>query len=723
MTEANDSLESTLDELKKRSSLTPDPENHELTERDWVCMCYKLPLRSCVALINDSLRSHIILISCFQDSEEDEGTDTGNQKSDLPARLALSKVTRNDTPNNQHGVTRTIEITKASRRVRTWQDLYDSTKTRVDAILEEEDPEDDAIVEELAELLKDLEKYNTSISDKKKKLDILIAQGCEGEIEIAVFDPVKIRKARLSGSSAGSPLRQNRPKRQKGNPSYKEAQTRKSKKIKVYKSTEHVTLSDGEEAQDSTTSPPNTPTTGDPSSIFSSDVDLTKIIKDVTVEEAECIQAFTTFLPSNQFNWGLALGPSIRNIIFCWCKALPPLKTAGSIKSLEVHVAKLKEICIHKDMHNFLKTGMRPNLLQLSVNDQFFTQDSLNWEILEASIKHPWSKRSGFFRALHSMACRTDDKLQWTSETSLKSKLNNAYYTLKQILSDSIDLISYHTEHANINISTTGINAVPDDMVDLSKGIGWLYQQIMVRVQGEEENENKKVHKHGIAWLQRRYLLVIIGVMLIYERHVYHTKFIEFINEEERTQVEIRRERKSLKDASCLNQLSLTWVNLHPQRALKSAGKSETPGDAQDLSEDQRKLQATRDASETRSDALRALSLFLLYGTAGLFHVWTNRREVILHDPSHLINMCSIFALRYHNSEHKDKSDFYKHFDAGSLSALFIMDIYDELAKPGQSRSPCGGEAPQVITLRQKGFPDLEVDHNVGDDQCTHDQI
>ncbi|EGG07553.1 uncharacterized protein MELLADRAFT_62516 [Melampsora larici-populina 98AG31] len=731
-----------------RPSLTPDPEDHQLTTKDWVTQVPPSPSRSQAQDTEQSVeedpyqRTQVMDLTrrnrnVIQDSEAEESHDKpGHRRSNVA----------DNSPNTQHAVTRTIEITKASRRVRSptltkssppGQELYDSTTAQVDTILEEEDPEDDAIVEELAELLKDLEKNNASVTDKKKKLDILISQGCEGEIEIAVFDLVNIRKCRHSSGSAGqsykggmsyapapqppnaSPLgslsRQICPKRQRANPSYKESHIRKSKgKAKLYKSTEHVTASDVEDGAEEhtnrdTRTSPNTSTSDLP---FSSDVDLKKIIKGVTAEESACIQAFTDCLPSHQFNWGRALAPSIRNIIFCLNHALPPLKAAGSVKSLEAHVAKLKEVCIHKDMLNFLKTA--PNLLQLSIDNQFFTQDCLNWEILEASINHPWAKRGGFYRALHSMACRTDNTLQWTSEPSLKSKLNNSFRTLKQILCDSIDLISYHTEHADINISTTGIHAVPEDMVALSKGIGWLYLQIMVRVQGEEENENKKVHKHGIAWLQRRYLLVIIGLMLIYEGHVYNKKFDDFINNEARTQAEIWNERKDLKDASCLNQLSLNWVNLHPQRALKSAGKSVTNGVAQDLTEDQCKVQATRDASETRSDALRALSLFLLYGTAGLFHVWTNRRDVILHDPSHLINMCSILALRYHNSENRDRNAFYKrawYFDTASLSALFIMDIYDELAHPGHSRSPCGSEAPQVMLAGKQRFPDLEIDH------------
>ncbi|KAH9807076.1 hypothetical protein DFH28DRAFT_939432 [Melampsora americana] len=716
--------------------------------------------------------------------------------------LETPQLNQTPTPDtdNSHTATRKVEITKASRRLKTYgytgQDMHDTTKAQVDAILKEEDPEDDAIVEELAELLKDLEKYNQSVADKKKLLDNLVSQGCEGKIDIVVFDPKTIRKRRSSVASHSSPLRQNPNKRQKMNVSYKETRAIKTKKeSKVSNSTEHGPDShddpadtDNEDQLDA--QGPSTPLNKHGFSYNKTDIDLTNLsfpvwqgfyhlsatvtsgplmwclssppwpipqvlplkyipfmfaglIRQVTPSEALCIESFAKLLPSNQFNWGRALSASVRNIIFCWVHALPKHKPKGSIRSMEGHVAKLKEICSHKEMISFLKTA--PNLLQLSINNQYFRPESINWEIIEESTKYPWAKRSGFFRALHSMSCRTNDNSQWTSETQLRTKLKNAFSTIKQILSDCINLVSYNTAHVDIHIRTTGLNAVPKDMVDLSKGIGWLYQQIMVHGQEEDDNVVKKVHRNGLAWLQRRFMQVVMGVMLIYESQKYNKKFDSYITEGDRTHEQIKKMRQTLHDSSCLNQLSQHWVKLHPERALKASMPSVTHTSTGKHNKDQ----AIRDASETQSDALRALSLFLLYGTAGLFHVWTKRREVTLHDSSYLINLTSILALRYHNSKPTDRgmfdqrawcrlddhlitvvgqfidregnfredldcSELIKSFqnklDQSHLSSLFILDLYDELSSPGQSRAPDGSEVPQVYG--PKYFPHLSIDYD-----------
>ncbi|EGG07271.1 uncharacterized protein MELLADRAFT_105751 [Melampsora larici-populina 98AG31] len=649
------------------------------------------------------------------------------------------------------------------------QDLYNTTKTRVDEILEEVDPEDDAIMEELAELLKDLDKYNYSVTTKKQHLDKLISQGCEGEIEIVVFDPVNIRKHRERGRNITSSP-QILTKRKRTIVHYKEPRVGKAKgQKKAYKSTKTNTAFDKDAIEEDQLQNDESNTSDHPTPLVFNDshMDLSKIIKGVTPHEVVCITSFAILLPSHQFNWGRALGASVRNIIHCLGHALPPVKATGSLRSLELHVVKLKEICNHKDMINFLKTelttfvdGAAPNLLQLSAANQFLTQDSIKWELLKESTNHPWSKRNGVFRALHSMACRTDDTIQWTSESSINNKLKCAYLTIRQILLDSIGVISYHTGHKTIQIHTTGVNAVPDDMVNLAKGIGWVYQQIMIRDQVEEENDLKKVHKHGIAWLQKRYLQVFLGVMVIYENEIYNQKFEAYV-QEPRSQADIKKEKKRIKEASCLNQLSQSWVNHHPERVLKASSQTITnTSDLDKLTDDQQRVQAVRDASETRSNALRALSLFLMFGTAGLFHVWTNRREVLLHDSSYLLNLTSILALRHHNSKDKDPNAFLGRawcrlddyvittlgrflnndgkfvedldwaamterlnddFEASRLTPLFILDLYEELFTLGRSRTPEGYEAPPVNFAGRKNFPNLTIDcknydHDSGSD-------
>ncbi|EGG07549.1 uncharacterized protein MELLADRAFT_85625 [Melampsora larici-populina 98AG31] len=687
-------------------------------------------------------------------------------------------------PSDTHRTaTRKVEIKKANARYILWKDMYDSTKARVEALRAATDPDDDAIMEELANLSKDLDKYNKSVKEKKLHLDKLISQGCQGEVEVVVYDPANNRKHRdsTSRSTPHSPgvLR----KRQRMNPKHRNQtgviNTPRRRSQREVKSTQDVTASDLE-LEEPTENPPDAPS----QSLFTcGDIDLTKlkvqikhitpsffpdqklaksthsaslndileIIKDVTPDEARYIRSFIELLPSNQFNWGQALGPSVANIIFCWTHAMPPPRDIGDDNSIGADIKRLIRICTHQDMINFLKTA--PRIMQMSTTDQFFKAESINWELLEQSIQVTWKDRNGLFKALHAMACRTDNKLQWTSESGIQSRLKRSYSIIHQILLDSIRNLSHNTPHIDIKIKTTGEHAVPLDMVDIAKGIGGVYQQIMVRGDGEDGDEIRKVNKNGMEWLQRRYLLVLIGLMLVYEGHVYNQKFEDYKKAKRRTQAEVRNMKKILKDASCLNQLSSNWVQLHPDRAIKPSQKAIDGSNnaAAKVSNDDMRIKAVRDASELRSEALRALSLFLLYGTAGLFHVWPALRELLLHDSSYLINFTSILATRFHKGAIKDKQVYYdrawscldnhmmtllsqfvsndgafrknldwpgmtvmfsQDFDTYVLSPLFILDLTNELYTPGHSRTPGGLEAPHVLFEGKNSLPLLSFKTN-----------
>ncbi|KAH9806760.1 hypothetical protein DFH28DRAFT_1141653 [Melampsora americana] len=706
------------------------------------------PANQTFSLDGDDIQASPRPIADDQDDQAEEADLSFTKRKRLHPQESDSEQTH---PHESQGsITRKVEIKKASERYNTWKDMYDSTNSRLEAMRAAADPDDDAIMEELDNLSKDLDKYNESVKEKKTHLDELISQGCEGHVEIVVYDPANFRK-RVESSTQNSPqstraLRK-RPKLIQ-NEQRQAALTdtnvrRKLREPKKKQESRHASDSEG------TGQPPPTQSSPEPSyaSLFTgADIDLTQIIKDVTRPEALYIKSFTEFLPSNQFNWGLALGSSVVNIIFCWTHAMPPPRDLGDDNSIGANIKRLTQISNHEDMTKFLKTA--PRTMQMSAVDQFFQSDSINWDVLEQSMEVPWKDRNGFFKALHAMACRTDDKLQWTSEPGIQSRLKKSYSIINQILIDSVRNLSHNTPHINIKIRTTGEHAVPLDMVDIAKGIGWVHQQIMVRGNGEDGDDIKKVNKNGMEWLQRRYLLVLIGLMLIYESDVYNEKFEIYKKEKKRTQSELRTMKKKLKDSSCLNQLSQSWLQLHPERAVKGSRQSITDTEIQlqvkKLSQEDLKIKAVRDASELRSDALRALSLFLLYGTAGLFHVWPARREVLLHDSSYLINFTSVLATRYHNSAKKDKQVYYdrawssldnhlmtllsqfvspdgkfkkdmdwpgmtvmfsQDFDTYILSPLFILDITNELYVPGRSRTPGGLEAPHVTFEGKKDLP------------------
>ncbi|EGG07550.1 uncharacterized protein MELLADRAFT_85624 [Melampsora larici-populina 98AG31] len=657
--------------------------------------------------------------------------------------------------------TRKVEIKKASERYNlssfsywTGKDMYDTTQARVQAMRAAADPDDDAIMEELANLSKDLDRYNQSVKDKKLHLDELISQGCEGEVEIVVYDPAIFRKRHHSSQSTTSHSPRVLRKRQKVFRNTREEEAappaiQSRRQTKGLKRTEKKAAStldeDTQSASKQSQRTESSPAPPSDSLFTTPNIDLkelkvlsfghwgpkilrrtkgssgihpyghlythvsskprqnqslgelllsfpthTEIIKDVTPDESKYITTFAKFLTSHQFDWGKALGSSVCNILFCWAHAMPPARVIGDDGSMGADIARLTRICNHHEMINLLKTA--PRLLQLAIHNQFFTVDSIHSELVEESTHVPWKERNGFFKALHAMACRTDDKLQWTSEPGIQSRLKTAYLTINQIALDCIRNLSYNTPHVNVKIKTSGEHAVPLDMVDLSKGIGWVYQQIMVRGngQGDEGHEVKKFYKHGMEWLQWRYLIVLIGVMLIYKRDMYNQKFDQYLLEKKRTKTEIKNMKKQLKDATCLNQLSHNWVTLHPERAIKP---SNDKNDAMvKVTQDDMRVKAVRDASELRSEALRALSLFLLYGTSGLFHVWPAQLfygHPWSHLDNHMMTLLSQFV--------SDKGIFRKDLDWPG------MTVYT----PAQSRTPGGLEAPHVFFEGKNKLPVL----------------
>ncbi|EGG07551.1 uncharacterized protein MELLADRAFT_62518 [Melampsora larici-populina 98AG31] len=474
-----------------------------------------------------------------------------------------------------------------------------------------------------------------------------------------------------------------------------------------------------------------------------------EILKNISPLESTYIRDFTSSLPSNQFDWGIALSGSVRDCICFWGYSMKSNEGKPLPEEMEPFVARMKHLCEDKEMEKHLKTA--PRLMQLSSTDPYLTGDSLNWELVSESTRYPWTKRNGLFRALHAMSCRTDNKLQWSTESSIQIELKSAYPTLRKILQDSIELISYNTQHDNIIIETTGPHAIPPDCVAMSKTVGWVFQQIMIRGQAEEDVGQKKVHKHGIGWFQRRLLLVLTGVMLVYERTVYNAKLATFLTEKKRTRDEISSMKKYLKYASCINQFSHNWVFQHPERTIKNANLSteELEEALDNVTGEDIKRTAIYEASYLQADALQALAMFLLYGTAGLFHVWTNHRDQMLHDASYAINLAAILSKRHANAvknkerrphsyydrawnhlDHhmfttlsefiNDEGEFKKNikwprltrefntrFNAKTLSSLYTLDLQSELFNPGQTLAPDGTVAPPVAFHGLKNLPGL----------------
>ncbi|KAH9806956.1 hypothetical protein DFH28DRAFT_1140973 [Melampsora americana] len=317
------------------------------------------PANQTFSLYGDDIQASPRPIADDQDDQAEEADLSFTKRKRLHPQDSDSEQTH---PHESQGsITRKVEIKKASERYNTWKDMYDSINSRLEAMRAAADPDDNAIIEELDNLSKDLDKYNESVKEKKTHLDELISQGCEGHVEIVVYDPANFRKCDES-STQNSP-QSTRALRKRPKLIQKEQRQaaltdtnvrRKLREPKKNQESRHASDSEG------TGQPPQTQSSPEPSyaSLFTgADIDLTQIIKDVTCPEALYIKSFTKFLPSNQFNWGLALGSSVVNIIFCWTHAMPPPWDLGDDNSIGSNIKCLTQISNHEDMTKFLKTA------------------------------------------------------------------------------------------------------------------------------------------------------------------------------------------------------------------------------------------------------------------------------------------------------------------------------------------------------------------------------
>ncbi|KAH9806674.1 hypothetical protein DFH28DRAFT_920365, partial [Melampsora americana] len=268
-----------------------------------------------------------------------------------------------------------------------------------------------------------------------------------------------------------------------------------------------------------------------------------------------------------------------------------------------------------------------------------------------------------------------------------------------------------------------------------SQSIAWLHQQVMIKAQQEEEAKAKKIHHQGITHLQRKILLIITGVMLVYERDVYNRELKKF-QQVPRSKAEITERRKQL-GGSVINQLSDAYVRQNPARAIKGLKRNEIPGpDAlAKVTESAIVKQAGDDTYELRRQALQALACFFMFGTSGLFHCWAWPKEQKMTDAAVLIHMSTILAKRrqkkaqdephvfyqraWSRLDHhiysilrkfispKDPTSFRKKVDWPSMTAtfqsefshttlayIFSLDLCMEMHSPLSSRAPDGSVAP-----------------------------
>ncbi|KAH9807324.1 hypothetical protein DFH28DRAFT_1149695 [Melampsora americana] len=470
-------------------------------------------------------------------------------------------------------------------------------------------------------------------------------------------------------------------------------------------------------------------------------LDVTKLLHQPTDLESDFLKRAASALTGNVFDWGEALKESVVGIISCWQYHENSQLGQPTQETIQPLVVLMKRTVEGKEIKKHIETC--PRLIQIATTDPYLTEQSIEWPLIHQSTRYPWKDRNRIFRAFHSMACRTGKDLVWTSEKDIKNKIRTAHKTLHKILEESVDIISYNTKSDQIKIQTEGEHKVHSTQVPMSQSIAWAWQQCMIKAVEEKENKSNKVHHQGMSWLQQRFLLILSGVMLVYERDVYNRALERFCKKTPRTPEEITA-RKNILKGTILNQLSLDYVRKNPQKALPPSRKNEAQSEEVIKVSEQEIQQAANDETyEFRRLSLQTLALFFMFGTSGLFHVWVWKKEQKMTDAASMIHLSSVLAQRRKNNSSSephvfyqrawsrldhhmftilrefitDKGDFKRTLDWPKLTTMFhdrfapttlcylySLDLCLEIHAPLSTRAPDGSKAPDFdINQRKKG--------------------
>ncbi|KAH9814523.1 hypothetical protein DFH28DRAFT_1127573 [Melampsora americana] len=471
--------------------------------------------------------------------------------------------------------------------------------------------------------------------------------------------------------------------------------------------------------------------------------DLALLIKDITRDEANEVKNFREQLIGFQWNWGEVMTISVSNVVNSWSFDKRSFEGKPRAADLAPHLDYVKALVDDHDlMEKRLQTS--PRIMQLSALDPFFTDDSIIWDEVVKSAQYPHnSEKNGVFRALHAMSCRDSDNPIWTSTSKLNLAVKSGYMILHNILAEALEFIAYDATHDNITIDTDGEYAIPKKFMAMSQTVGWLFHQINARSRSENGPRRDRVSSASIGSLQKQYFLVLTGMMLVYESDTYNREVDRNMrNKKQATSAAEFKQLKAIhKDQTVLRQLVNTQARYTSKRLKGVTGGS---GSTVVKTKDQeRKIAQTvnHDLSRFRGDAIQALALFLLYGTAAFFHVWPTPRENTQHDAALLINLASILADRRwakvkgekhvfgarawnrlddlmfralkrflnHNGSIKHEIDwpsmtdyFSRKFEASNLAYMFTLDLLMETHRPGLSRGINGLVAPHVKLVDQE---------------------
>ncbi|EGG07547.1 uncharacterized protein MELLADRAFT_85627 [Melampsora larici-populina 98AG31] len=399
------------------------------------------------------------------------------------------------------------------------------------------------------------------------------------------------------------------------------------------------------------------------------------IVTETTPDEVSEIEATRDEIKSSHFNWGDVLAAPVANIIYCWAYDSDSTIGHPTSSDLAPHLMYVRSLVEDKELM----------ILRLQT-------------------------------ALHSMCVRTNRDPDWTKDQMIKGHIHTGYAILHNILADSLKVVAYDYDHSSINIRVDGEDGVHESTSEMSKTIAWLFRQC---TSGNDDAISKrgKISNATVRTLQRKYFMVLMAVNLIVESEI-NNSIIALSTQAGATVRDIKSLKASQRKDTVIHQLmndrnkySTSRVksiaaSSAPPKSIEPASSSQAANPSTSKIPDKVKAQDSRDVSEFKKESLHYLALFLMFGTAGLFHTWPNYKEQNMPESAIFINLASLLVDRQYEEYRAQEGAhvfgaqawnrlddlmftslqmFLQEWDLMKLAGLFMLDLLTETHRPGLS--------------------------------------
>ncbi|KAH9807157.1 hypothetical protein DFH28DRAFT_916912 [Melampsora americana] len=417
-------------------------------------------------------------------------------------------------------------------------------------------------------------------------------------------------------------------------------------------------------------------------------LDLNKILKDVTDDEARRILVFEDQLPTGQIKWGETLSYPIRNILHEWAYDELTEGEHAQPRDLRQFTFLMKDMSDDDKMITRLKSA--PCLLQLHEKDPFYTAENIDWRIIQSATEYPWKHRNAILRGIHGMTCRTNDSDKWSKDPDLNKELAIGFRGLQVCLQESLESIAEFTDHADLKIKIDGEDSVIEEFVEMSKSMAYVFSQITIKARPEEDpkKKNSRTPPHGLSWLIRKYYLALAGVLMVYEAQRYDMKMIDAEKSGMKGD-DLKELKDKLKDGTCIKQFVRENLRIKKLAIKASEEQGAIEGDAkhaQSMQEGALLIHLTSLLCTRRRD--RVDEEYWGYGRRAWNrmdnHMFKTLRKFMTDDGDFVedIDWPTMTAT------------FQEEFSTVKIAHLLVLDMQCEICLPGLSRSLTGGVAP-----------------------------